>query len=97
VFLLTKDLYQSSVATVFFCEIRKKLLILEPSFATEDDINISTAMAKKTALERFKEATFKFRIGDKDFMNILYQAEKDAGIEGIATRKLKKQLKKSEK
>jgi hypothetical protein len=54
-------------------------------------------MAKKTALERFKEATFKFRMGDKDFMNILYQAEKDAGIEGIATRKLKKQLKKSEK
>jgi len=50
-------------------------------------------MAKKTTLERFKEATWKVRVGDKDFIKVMLQAEKDAGIEGIVTRKLNKRKK----
>lgn len=50
-------------------------------------------MAKKTSLERFQEATFKIRVGDKNFMNALHQAEKDAGIEGVISKKIKKSKK----
>jgi len=44
---------------------------------------------KKTLRQRYDEAEFKFRVGEKSLMKFLLEQEQKEGVEGFATKKYK--------